>query len=289
MNHDFDENTTELPPPRLKTETTPVSYTNARTTLLKFLGNVIESIESARQTSYATILKQDNELNQLFESIPPQFKLPKGTLIELPTSIFQRLVIELLYNKTRCLLHKKHFALSDEAYTYSRRTCIDAAMRILKIQSFIHSEAEPGGQFYAQRRKLTLILRQDFMLAAMFICLDLDQESKMSRPPLALLTSDDYPFWRVEDKIKALEYAYKAWERWLSGSKDEAIAIEAVKIVIDKHRTASTCEPLVESDDMAEVHPNSPIPASQVGLSPDLSTGDTNHLVEMLWFPGKFF
>ncbi|OAX79844.1 hypothetical protein ACJ72_05837, partial [Emergomyces africanus] len=285
MNEDFDENTTELPPSRPKTELTPVSYVNARTMLLQVLGNVIESIESTRQVSYELIMKKDNELNQLFESLPSQFKMPKGTLVELPTSIFQRIVLELIYNKTRCLLHKKHFALPDTAYTYSRRTCLDAAMRILKMQSFLHNEAQPGGQFYSQRWKLSLILRQDFMLAAMVICVDLEQESEEPRSPLPTPTCGDYPSWRAEDKIKALEYAYKAWEYWLRGSKDEAIAAEAVKIVIDKHRTAKRSEPLVESSDIAEVFPNSTLPDSSAGMSQDLSTGDSNPSAEMLYYP----
>ncbi|OJD14110.1 hypothetical protein AJ78_05510 [Emergomyces pasteurianus Ep9510] len=288
MNDDFDENTTELPPPRPKTELTHVSYTNARTMLLQVLGNIIESIESTRQASHDTIMKEDRKLNQLFESLPPQFKMPKGTIIELPTSIFQRVVLELLYNKARCLLHKKHFALPDTAYAYSRRTCLDAAMRILKIQSFLHNEAQPGGRFYDQRWKLSLILRQDFMLAAMIICVNLEHQSVEPQPALPTPASGDYPYWRAEDKIRALEYAYEAWEKWLRASKDEARAAEAVKIVLDKHRKANQGEPIVESDDITKVHPSSTLPAPNAGMSQGLSMTDSSHSTEMLYYPVEY-
>ncbi|PGH14879.1 hypothetical protein AJ79_02741 [Helicocarpus griseus UAMH5409] len=280
LNEDFNENTTELPPSRPVTETTPVSYGMARAKLLRFLGTIVETVDSTGQTSYDTIMKHDNELNEVFKSIPPQFKLTNGTFVEAPSSIFQRIVTELMYNKARCLLHRKYFTLSDESYTYSRRTCLDAAMRILKLQSYLYGGIQQGGQYRSIRWKLSLILRQDFILAAIIVCVDLEQKSKRTRPSLPASTNSD--FWRPEDKLQALENAYEAWERGKHGSKDVATAAEALKIVIDKHRKSTRPHLTSENDTLPELTPSSIVPNE---LTQDQSMNDLNPAPAMPYFP----
>lgn len=66
----------------------------------------------------------------------------------------------------------------DSRFEYSRRTCVDAARRILAHHLTIYDACQPGGRLSRFRWYMSTLSTHDFLLAAMIICLELDLELK---------------------------------------------------------------------------------------------------------------
>ncbi|KAK2801390.1 hypothetical protein FQN50_007776 [Emmonsiellopsis sp. PD_5] len=278
LNEDFDENTTELPPERPETEVTPIAYPRVKMRLLFYYARIVDLMESSSEHSYDEILKCDSGLNRVLESVPARFKLTKGFLTEDSRSIMQKLAVELTYNKGRCILHKRYFTLSNDSYNYSRKTCLDAALRILQIQAFLYRESQPGGPFYRDRWKISSIVLHDFLVAAMIVCVDLDRElnngTYISNPPPE--ENNCCGFGEDKDKLQVLESSYDRWWSSVPHSKEITKALEAIKIIIDRCHAANQALNVVESGYAPEAPSTTGNPPTQVETFPNPSTNDPN-------------
>ncbi|KAK2797520.1 hypothetical protein FQN51_008418 [Onygenales sp. PD_10] len=280
LNEDFDENTTELPPERPETEPTPIAYPKVKMRLMYYYARIVDLMESSSEHSYDEILKCDSGLNGVLESIPARFKLTKGFLTEDSRSIMQKLAVELAYNKGRCILHKRYFTLSNDSYNYSRKTCLDAALRILQIQAFLYRESQPGGPFYRDRWKISIssIVLHDFLVAAMIVCVDLDRElnngTYFSNPPSE--ENNRCGFGEDKDKLQVLESSYNRWWSFIPHSRDVTKALEAIKIIIDRCHAANQGLNVVESGYAPEAPSMTGNPPTQAGMVANPSTNDPN-------------
>jgi hypothetical protein len=105
--------------------------------------------------------------------------------------ILHRLNVELLYQKSLCVLHR-NFLRNSNASTpdpsCSRKTCTDASLQILKCQAEVHLASQAGGKLNQDRWKLSSLTLHDFLLAAMITALDLYEfHTKSANPTYAEL------------------------------------------------------------------------------------------------------
>lgn len=119
-----------------------------------------------------------------------------------------------VYHKAQCVLHRRYItrARHNPRFTYSRKTCIDSALELLRYQSILHEETKPTGNLRDLQNRVTSLTCTDFLLAATIVCLDLHhglQLQNSGRP------SGDVYIWgqeRREEALAALQRSKEIWE-----------------------------------------------------------------------------
>lgn len=142
--------------------------------------------------------------------------------------ILNRVYIDILYLKTLCVLHRNYLShdRSNPAFEYSRKTCTDAALQILKYQAELYLTSQPGGQFCNDKWILSSLTLHDFLMAAMIICLDL-YESHADK------TRTEYSKAQVE-KYDALRGSRDIWTSRRAFSRDARRASNVLAVMLSK-------------------------------------------------------
>lgn len=170
---DFTEDMTALPPPRPDTEFTPLTYPRWKSTICLIFGDIARQVSSLTVPSYSEVMRLDNILEQKWQQLPSVLKLKPlvESIADPPAQIHQRFGLASLYQKSRCVLHRRYLteAIPRKEHGYSRRTCIEAAMAMLEYQDAIHLATLPGGMLRQHGWFLTTIATYDYLLAAMII------------------------------------------------------------------------------------------------------------------------
>ncbi|KAL3265080.1 hypothetical protein ABHI18_000064, partial [Aspergillus niger] len=227
LDEDFSEDSTSLPPPRPDTAFTPVAYLIAKSRLSRVFGLVIDHAASTTPIPSALIYQLDKQLNESYAAVPVclQFRSVSESVTASPRIVMLRYNLEILYQKTRCILHRKSLCegRSDGRYAESRRICLDAAVRILQHQATIDVQVQAGGVLGQCRWFVTSLATNDFMLAAMVVCLELHyleregaqggQTGTPGRDELLLALQTSHLIW-AQYKDESAE----AWQAWQSTS-----------------------------------------------------------------------
>lgn len=215
---DFDEDCKVLPTSRPPTDPTPMLYWCYKGQLSKLFQRVARHALSIGMPPYAEIMELDRELRATYESIPPPLRMkPLGSAFTDDTHvILQRLNVEVVYLKSVCVLHRRYISQerSNSTFHYSRKACIDSALKLLEHQAQLHFACQPGGQLYHDRWMPSSLLMHDFLLVAMVICLDLYECCKqVSTPAQEDINARD-------KKYAALKLSYEIWRSRKETSKD---------------------------------------------------------------------
>jgi hypothetical protein len=143
-------------------------------------GLAVDLAYSRETAAYDEILATDRRLEEAHNLLPTTFRIqPIAQCIALPTSlIMRRYSLELLYQKTRVVLHRRYMSEPGSKYAYSRSVCLAAARETLRHHSDIWNESLPGGQLYAERFFVNSFQNTDFVLSAMILCLELSQDNE---------------------------------------------------------------------------------------------------------------
>lgn len=228
-----------LPLSRPTTEATPCSYMITKARLVFAFSEVVEKSQVLSCTSYDGITKLDQRLREIHADTPPhlQMRSMEESARDPATLIMQRFSVELLYLKAQIVLHKKFLGPSREnsRYAYSRRTCIDASMAMLRHQATIHHESQPSGRLRTVKWFITSLTMNDFLVAAMVIALDLYHIAEVERagrsPPGDLY---GWPHTRRDEMIAALERAVPIWGELQNGSMEAYKAHGALSVMLNK-------------------------------------------------------
>lgn len=223
---DFDENTMLLPPPRPATEPTSTLYLCIKSKLCRMLRRVIRFTISIQPPSYEEILRLHDDIERYHDQVPTPLKIrpiKSYSFTDHTHDIVHRLTLEMMYLKSVCVLHRKYLnsEKDDHRYDMSRRTSVNAAIRILNLHAEYEEECRPGGRLFEDRYMLASLSLHDFLIASMIICLDLTEN-----PPV---NSDD----RAR-KLKALGTSYKIWSERKSVSREAAHATKVVGAILRK-------------------------------------------------------
>ncbi|GAA89263.1 C6 transcription factor [Aspergillus luchuensis IFO 4308] len=236
---DFDENCKELPPSRPPNEPTPISYLIAKSRLTFVFGRVLE-ITAPLQTpvSYDTVMEVDAQLRRARDLIPEHLLVRpiEDSPRESPTLILSRFTIASVYHKAQCVLHRKYLVRAHEnpRFTYSRRTCIDSAMELLRYQSLLHTETQPMGRLRSRHNRVTSLGSTDYLLAATIICIDMYHGQRLQAA--GRVSSDSFAWGRErrEELIAALRRSKGIWEELQDETIDAWKAGTALGVMLSK-------------------------------------------------------
>ena len=255
MDRDFSVDSIDLPPSRPAEEITLVSYPIAKSRLCAVFATAAEISHAVIPPAYSEVLSLDDRLNEAYRMIPSGLRMRTmdQSITDPPDLIMSRTNLELLYQKSRCVLHRRYLseAQNDTRFTYSRQTCLDAAMTTLRHQSMVYHASLPGGQLHSVRWYMSSISAHDFLLAAMIICLKVNLNNK----PSSRLSTDE-TLVEQEDMIEALEASYRIWQK--SGSHPaetyQALAIMLRKIKEGRLSSNGSKTPGIGTTELSKFH-----------------------------------
>lgn len=245
---DFDEDTVQMPPARPDGERTPCSYTRAKGRIMDIFGQITDLAYSRADVSYDDITDIDRKLGDAHNLIPCFLKVqPINQMIADPTDlILRRYTLELVYQKSRIVLHRRYMAERNSKYAYSRSVCLNAARETLRLHTEIYNESLPGGQLYAERFFLNSLQNTDFMLSSMVLCLELSQDNE--RGYGALLKPQE-----THDLLELLETTHRMFKEARRRSVDTQRAFAALTVMLNRVK-GSSVESLIGSPDKPAMH-----------------------------------
>ncbi|TQN74889.1 Fusarisetin A cluster transcription factor fsa6 [Colletotrichum shisoi] len=231
---DFDEDTITMPPPRPPTEPTPMLYYCWKSKLCRILRRVIRHALSPAQPAYAETCALNDALHTWHDELPATMRVRpiRATgFTEQNYTVMQRLMLELMYSKALCVLHRAYLSRdkADPRFAASREICRDAALRVLDLHAEFDREASPGGRLYEDRYMLSSLTLHDFMIAAMVVCLDLNESTDTS--------DEDY-----ERKMSALRTASGIWSNRSSCSRDARHAATVLRAMVQRLTNQRMCK-----------------------------------------------
>lgn len=243
LDSDFDEETKELPPPRPSTEVTVVSFAVSQLRLNRHLGSIVDQVNSLKPPSYSEVMALDSKLLETHATLPPSLAMSTENLLTEDVLIQIRInTIEVLFQKSRCLLHRKYLipGKSDPNFRYSRIASVDAAMKLLSVQHNIYEATQRGGQWSGERWRTSALLNHDYVLAAMIVSLDIAWDTRIKHLPLNL-EDEIEAIWPKSRRLQALKASYDIWCQAASSSNLAAKATDALKAMLkDIHSSDST-------------------------------------------------
>jgi hypothetical protein len=243
LDEDFSDNTTVLPLPRPDHELTAVGCANIKHKITRVLGMIVDQANWTSPISYEMVMKLDKQLYNVYLKTPPSLRAnnTNDLLHGSPAQRFRKATLDLTFQKSRCILHRRFFFPSKTTgqypYPYSMKSCIDAAMRILQMQLLMHEECRPGRTLYDHRWRTSSLLSQDFLLAGMLICLhighgissgcDLTEQGSFQVNGNGIRVR-----WSQAEMLQALQASCGIWEEVAATSKEAAKAVRTLKAMI---------------------------------------------------------
>ena len=181
---EFDEDSPEpFPPdPVNPTEPKPSLAYAYKSRLARLVRRVMRLALHTEPQPYSETLTLQAELERWHASVPACLHMVpiRDTPASDPNfTVMHRLMLEMMYQKSLCILHRPFLSLhkGDSTYDGSRRICRDAALRLLNVHVEFDVAIKPGGRMYADRYMVASLTYHHFLLAAMVLCLDLSEST----------------------------------------------------------------------------------------------------------------
>ena len=143
---DFDEHTSELPPGRSEAEATGIQFYIAKHKLMAVFEKVLWHALRPFTGSDEHLDKLEAELTTTYFDLPDTLR-PRpiaNSIVDAPQLVITRLCTSFLYQKSRCVLHRKHAAGGRDP---SSAICYEASRAIVEPFIDIFADLQPGGQF----------------------------------------------------------------------------------------------------------------------------------------------
>ncbi|KAH8649703.1 fungal-specific transcription factor domain-containing protein [Tricladium varicosporioides] len=235
---DFDENSDELPQSRPETEFTSTSYLVCKSRLSHESGKIVALANSLTEHPYEEVNKLDALLVEAYKTVPVFYKIgPSGlSILDPPAIVIKQFGLTLLFQKSRCMLHRRYLAKDNGCHEYSksRKIALDASMALLKAQSMCHDASLPGGLLDNDKWFLSTISMHDFLLAAMIICMSILRAVDGGLNAENIMHEDRQDDW---NKLVALEKSYEIWTK-TQGLADAPKAVSLVRAMLKKVNAA---------------------------------------------------
>ena len=225
FDEDFDIDTEVMPASRPETEVTPTLYYRHKCRLIRLLRRLARHALGTCQPEYSATLELDAELRALHDRVPPFYHyapIQKASFRDQSQDILQRTGLEMMHLKSLAILHRPYLTYQKEnpKYALSRKTCRDCALQVMELHADIVQELEPGGRLYADRHQLIGLTLHDFLLAAMILCLDLNE---------SVLEPADRAH-----KLAMLQQAYATWSKRRHTSQEALHATNVLGAMLRK-------------------------------------------------------
>ncbi|PNP53292.1 hypothetical protein THARTR1_05986 [Trichoderma harzianum] len=216
---DFDEDCVSLPEPRPPTDPLPILAYITKSKLCFVMRRVVRHVLAVAPALYSETVALDRELREWHESVPACLRIRtirNTAFTDANYTIMHRLMLELMYLKSLCILHRPYLTTHkhDAEYNASRRAELDI-------------ETGSGGRMYEDRFMVSNLTLHHFLLAAMIICLDLSE-------------STDIDSEERLKRITTLRTAYSIWSARSTTSADALHASRVLHAILTRIDTPST-------------------------------------------------
>ncbi|KAH7148727.1 hypothetical protein EDB81DRAFT_472782 [Dactylonectria macrodidyma] len=233
IDDDFDEGT-ELPPSRALTDPTPLLAWRIKSFLCRITRRVMRHALTTEPAPYEQTTSLNAELEAFYETVPPCYRIRSirsTSFTDEGYTIMHRLILELMYRKTLCVLHRNYLSVNKDEVRYraSREICRDAALRILDLHLEFDQEIRPGGRMYEDRFMVSSLTLHDFLVAAMVICLDLSESTDINR-------------YDRQHRVHILQRAHAIWTERGAKSQDARHASKVLAAILNKVETPPTAD-----------------------------------------------
>jgi len=108
-------------------------------------------------------------------------------------------------------------------------------MKLLDVQCILHRASQPGGQLYRERWRMSALISQDYVLAAMILCLDLDWDMKFGKSH----EDEIERIWPRDTRLQKLKHSYEIWSESNRISAIAAKAAEALRVMLKRLETGN--------------------------------------------------
>lgn len=173
-----------LPPSRPVSDVTSILYTIVKSGIMTCFQSVVAHTRSLAPRPYEDAAQLDARLRVAYSELPAyyQYKPLAQSLIDTPSVIMNRTTIEMLYLKSLIVLHRNYIpqyykgqssTASLASLAISRQACLDAACTVLDRQVELAAATRDGGLLHDASCMISALAVNDFILAAMVLCLDL--------------------------------------------------------------------------------------------------------------------
>ncbi|KAJ3543060.1 hypothetical protein NM208_g3784 [Fusarium decemcellulare] len=259
---DLHEELTTLPPTCDMEEPSSIVFLNERANLTKLLGQVTDCTTSFSELSGEEVCALDQAIDLQAETRPKWLKYPGviGRTMDETMHLNWALEIDIFEQRTRIILHRNFLALAyaDPEYIPSRNKCLEAATRVLQHQQIMASLSFNADRMVVQNWRVLSIMSQDFLLSAMVICLDFDQDLRHGplpgSSPIAMRGGEE-----VEERLALLK-SYQDFlrdaDKPIPGAVKAGRAIELVVSQVESTRESYVgCEGVIVA--ASDPHSNS--------------------------------
>lgn len=228
IDEDLSPDMTELPPGRPESEYTELTYPIWKSIVCKVFGLVARQAHSLTPPTYVDVMRLDNLLEEKWRHVPAFMKVKplEDSITDLPQLVNQRFGLAALYQKSRCVLHRRYLieAIPREEHEYSRKTCLEAALSLLDYQNTIYQATLPGGLLRQNAWFITSLAIHDFLLAAMVIYLVIQAQVAQDFDPVG----QEKQQLNRDGLIDLLQRSHRIW---IAVSVDAAVAKKACDIL----------------------------------------------------------
>lgn len=227
LDSDFNEESVELPPSRPESEVTPVLYGLAKARIDSIGALISDLIADVNDHPLPEIMSLDKQLHKAEMSLPQIFQWQplSQSLITPPPIVLHRIVLQLSIQRLLISLHRRYFSPHkgpNESYEYSRKTCVEAAIKILEFQQMMYDVTKPDGLLFPMRHLRSSLLQSVFLLGVSVLCYYMQ---------LTRSTADALP--DREKILDLLRSIYPIWIHLSTVSQDARKAVEHLRLVLE--------------------------------------------------------
>ncbi|KAI3328855.1 hypothetical protein HD806DRAFT_480898 [Xylariaceae sp. AK1471] len=182
IDSDFDPNSTELPPSRPDSVPTPTLIVLSRLGTGKMYTAVSNVVTKTKPPTYAQVLQVDRQIEEMLQKIPEYCRLrPQlDSVADSGQMLLQRIFIQMNYHKAQVILHWRYLTLAknDDRYSYSAKTTVSAALKILELHHTIYDGLKTGGRLYSVKWRVSSFFNHDLLLAIIILCFYIQQKGE---------------------------------------------------------------------------------------------------------------
>lgn len=180
---DFDEDSVHMVP-RPPADPSPILAYSTKSRMLPLFRRIMRHALGIRPESTDEAYKLGKGLDEWYHSIPQSLKyrpIRDTSFTDQNHTIFHRIMLELMYQMSRCMLYRTYLLGGGQGKlcTYALEVCRDAALKMLDMHIEVDREIQQGGRLYEDRYMVSSLTLHGFLVAAMIICLELNDCTAM--------------------------------------------------------------------------------------------------------------
>lgn len=238
LDRDIDPMSTTAPPERPMSERTPMSFIIAKGHIAKAFVAIVDALNTHTSLPCPLISQLDDNLQAACSKVPDflKYRAVSHSHIDPTDLIMNRIYVDLLALKARCMLHRQFLThdTTNSRYNKSRIRCVEASRQVLRLQADLHRAIQPSGRLYSHSWFMLSLATSDFLLAAMIIALSISQaELVKDTHNLTTLGFPDSEAMRAT-LLQELGMSQRIWNSLAKKSSEAGRASEAITMILSQ-------------------------------------------------------